>query len=404
MKTVRIVGCGATRVGRLNRSATDLAIESIHLALNDAGIAQSDLQGLIAVPSMSNPHFMQAHYLATMAGLLPAKKMIVRTIDTGGAGAISALATAAHMIRQEWCETAIIVASDAVLSLEDKEFSSRADASVQGSGLPSPSIPNGYDLIAQWTMNTHGVTREQLAMVPVLMSHFAARHPGAMCKKPYSLDEVLASRPIGKVTNLLECARRADGAAAVILSSSKHWQRNYAKPLAQCPVVISTGEGSGPLFPPEIEKITEQMFSCEGAAKFALESAHLGVNNIDFFGLYDCFPICFLRALEAIGVCAKGEAGQFVERKYQQLLHNDGDLHPNDFPFNTHGGLMGFGAPWEVPAMYNILEAVAQLKGEAEVRQISPKPQRALVYGNGGIFSASSVAILGDGKYDRRVS
>ena len=31
---------------------------------------------------------------------------------------------------------------------------------------------------------------------------------------------------------------------------------------------------------------------------------------------------------------------------------------------------MAFGAPWEVPAMYNIIEAVAQLRGAADKRQI----------------------------------
>ena len=49
-------------------------------------------------------------------------------------------------------------------------------------------------------------------------------------------------------------------------------------------------------------------------------------------------------------------------------------------PVNTHGGLLSFGAPWETPAMYNIIEAVAQLTGTAESRQV-PNVRRALVYG-----------------------
>lgn len=32
------------------------------------------------------------------------------------------------------------------------------------------------------------------------------------------------------------------------------------------------------------------------------DAAHLGVSDIDFFGLYDCFPICFIRAVEAVNV------------------------------------------------------------------------------------------------------
>jgi acetyl-CoA acetyltransferase len=70
---------------------------------------------------------------------------------------------------------------------------------------------------------------------------------------------------------------------------------------------------------------------------------------------------------------------------------------PNDFPVNTHGGLLAFGAPWETPAMFNVIEAVDQLSDRAGERQLT-KPRRALCYGNGGIFSHSAVAILGRGR------
>jgi hypothetical protein len=43
--------------------------------------------------------------------------------------------------------------------------------------------------------------------------------------------------------------------------------------------------------------------------------------------------------------------------------------------------------------MISLVEAVTQLRGEAAGRQV-PRASTALVYGNGGIFSASAVAIL----------
>ena len=33
-------------------------------------------------------------------------------------------------------------------------------------------------------------------------------------------------------------------------------------------------------------------------------------------GRYDCFPICFLRAVEAVGLAPKGEGGKWIERMY----------------------------------------------------------------------------------------
>lgn len=399
-KTVNIVGVGRTPLGRLGKTATELASWALDLALTDARMDKHHLQGLVAVPSLAQPHFMQAHYYATQMGLMDNEKMLVRTIDTGGAGPVSALTAANHFIRNGWAETVAIIASDAVLSLNNEEFVKRADSSVAGCGLPSPCIPNGYDRVARWQMETYGLTRRQLAMVPVLMSHYAARRPEAMCKKQLSLDEVLNSRQIAPATSLLECARRADGAVCLVLSSSKHYKRTFpnGKHLDECPVLVSTGEASGPLYPPE--KITDNMFSCEKAAKIAYSTAQLGVSDIDYFGLYDCFPIALIRALEAVGICDKGAGGAYVEKVYNSLLAN-GTIDAREFPVNLHGGLQCHGAPWEVPAAYNITDAVLQLtgKGTGEGGQLLPRPRRALVYGNGGIFSASAVAILGDGRY-----
>ena len=105
--------------------------------------------------------------------------------------------------------------------------------------------------------------------------------------------------------------------------------------------------------------------------------------------------------MEAVGLCSKGKGGEFLENAYHDIVQGmkTPNFKPQDvFPVNTHGGLLAFGAPWEVPAMYNIIEAFKQLKGLAEERQIT-NASRALVYGNGGIFSHSAVAILGNGIY-----
>jgi acetyl-CoA acetyltransferase len=370
--------------------------------VGNAGVRLRQLDGLVAVPSLAEPRFMEAHYLATRVGLLPQKNFIAKTIDTGGAGPISALLEADRMIRTQGCDLVAIVAGDAVSSLDSAEFLKRADAGCADNSkqVKSPVIPLGYDRIAQWQMSKSQLTREQLAMVSVLMSRQAVRHPLALTKKPHTLERVLSSAPVGGATNLLECARRADGGAAIIVASSRFIREQGSSHKSvdyeQAPVIISGGESSGPLYTPDI--IDEEMFSCEEAVKIAYDQAQIGAADIDFFGLYDCFPICFLRAVEAVNLAPKYGAGSWVEKLYQKSEANGGVLSPTEFPVNTHGGLLAFGAPWETPAMYNVIEAVAQLRGQAKERQV-PDCRRALVYGNGGIFSASAVAILGRGMY-----
>eukprot|EP00971_Amphidinium_carterae_P332672 6466928-Amphidinium_carterae.1 len=118
MKQIRIVGVGRTPVGRLGLSAVELAKQALDAALKarsgvvccqsvvcnimllalcccadaqDAGFSPlsmqqeaQELHGLIAVPSLSDPSFMQAHQYASRLGLFPSRRLVVRTVDTGG--------------------------------------------------------------------------------------------------------------------------------------------------------------------------------------------------------------------------------------------------------------------------------------------------------------------------------
>eukprot|EP00455_Lapot_gusevi_P006185 TRINITY_DN12647_c0_g1_i4.p1 TRINITY_DN12647_c0_g1~~TRINITY_DN12647_c0_g1_i4.p1 ORF type:complete len:397 (-),score=61.33 TRINITY_DN12647_c0_g1_i4:128-1318(-) len=389
VKTARIIGWGLTRLGKLNTSPSVLMSQALEQALSRADLSLNQVQGLIAIPSLAEPHFMEAHYLATKMGLLPNKDVLVRTIDTGGAGPVSGLLEATRMIKSEGVHVVAVCAGDAVSSLSREEFLKRADQTCfdPHHALPSPVIPNGYDRIAQWHLQKYGVTREQLAMCSVLMSRQAANNPNAITKHPRTLQQVLESPQVGQVTNVLECARRADGGAAIVVASSLWMERHgYGK---RGITVLGGGEASGPLYPAPI--IDETMFSCEEAAAVAYDEARLDPQDIDFFGLYDCFPICLIRAIEAVGLAPKGKGGLFIQDMYEKTMNG---VDVNQFPINTHGGLLAMGAPWEAPAMFNIIEAIQQLSGTATNRQIK-NARRALVYGNGGIFSASAVAILG---------
>ena len=301
--TARIVGYGMTRLGKHGRTANALMQEAFEAALGSAGLRLRDIDGLVAVPSLSHPHFMEAHMLATRVGLLPHSGVRVRTIDTGGAGPVSGLLEAVRMVKTERCQAVAVVAGDAVSSLDTAEFLQRADATCTDGSLASPVIPSGYDRIAQWQIQNGHVTREQLAMVSVLMSRQAARHPAALTRRSHTLEEVLSAPSVAPVTGRLECARRADGGAAIIVASSNFMDARLGHdrmssidgtPSAALGpaaagggvVVLGGGEASGPLYPPAV--IDGTMFSCEAAAKAAFSEAQLLPADIDWFGLYDC--------------------------------------------------------------------------------------------------------------------
>ena len=406
----RIIATGMTKLIKSYETATTLKQLALQTAISSiVGLRLDQFDGLITVPSLSEGRFMDAHFLATQMKLLPSKSkigMMAKTIDTGGASPVSALIEADSLIKNHGYSLVAIVAGDAVASMSTEDFLAKAN---MGCGDPNresmgPVIPEGYNSVAEWYIRKGSVTRHQLAMVSVLMSRQAVRHPYALTRTSHSLDAVLQSPQIASVTTLLECARRADGAAAIIVASPKFIEDNlasYNDTIWRSPTILGGGEASGPLYPPDI--ITEDMFSCQRAVQKAFTASLLHISDIDYFGIYDCFPICFIKAVEAIGLAAPGCGGQWVEDKYQQSERQGGILSPQDFPVNTHGGLLAFGAPWETPAMHSIVEAVMQLtdlngtnRDTDKARQV-PNVNHALIYGNGGIFSASAVAILGRG-------
>ena len=293
-RAVRIIATGMTPLNSSpGRSPTMLMQEALTEALESVGLNVGDLNGLIAIPSLAESHFMEAHFLATKIGMLPGKSKSVRTIDTGGAGPVSGLLEARRMVQMEGVDLIAVVGGDTVKQLDAAEFLRRADQTCNNpeAELSSPVIPNGYDRYAQYQMSKFGLTREQLAMCSSLMSIMASRHPMALTKNPRTLQQVLSSPQVASVTNVLECARRADGSAAILVASSQFLQKK-GLPLDTGVVVISGGEASGPLYPPKDAKdINEYAFSCEEAAAIAYDEGQLSVRDIDFFGLYDCFPV-----------------------------------------------------------------------------------------------------------------
>jgi acetyl-CoA acetyltransferase len=144
------------------------------------------------------------------------------------------------------------------------------------------------------------------------------------------------------------------------------------------------------------------------ASEKALEQAKRGIADFGFFAIYDCFPVCFLKSLEDLGLCPVGKSGPWIQNKYEELVRLKGSGKSEEeierefvkvFPFNTHGGLMHFAAPWEAPAAFNIIEAVQQLREECDksykqVKFPRDKTKIALVTGNGGVFSSAGVLVI----------
>ncbi len=379
-KTV-IIGAADTQVGVVpHMGATQLCIEAILRALQDAGIDKAEVDGLITCNSMADPYLYHAEAMAEYLQIFPS---YCGSIGAGGGTTFAAVQQAACAIVSGVCQTVVIASADSLRSGLTRE---RALAVQSSSGHPQFESPYGapvpafYALIARAHMHEFGTTAEQLAAVAVSTRLHAVRNPTAQMRTPITIEEVLNSRMIADPLHLLDCSLVSDGGSAIVMTSAERARDRRQKPV----YILGAGEGHGHEHISAARSLTRS--AAAEAGKRAYQMAGVGSKDVDFAELYDCFTPVVLIELEDLGFCAKGEGGAFVA---------SGVTQPGgSFPVNTHGGLLSHCHPGNPGSMFALTEAVLQLRGQAGERQLG-KANLALVHAQGGIMSSHCTLILG---------
>jgi acetyl-CoA C-acetyltransferase len=117
----------------------------------------------------------------------------------------------------------------------------------------------------------------------------------------------------------------------------------------------------------------------------ACQKARIAPVQIDFFELYDAFSIYTALSLEAAGFAEQGSGWRLAE---------DGQLSlQGSLPISTMGGLKARGNPGGATGIYQAVEAVLQLRGQAGASQI-PDARRAMIQCLGGPASSAATHIL----------
>jgi acetyl-CoA acetyltransferase len=248
--------------------------------------------------------------------------------------------------------------------------------------------PYGNTVAVQWFaqaarrhMHEYGTRSEHFGMVSVACRKHANRNPRAlMHAKPMSLADHQASPFIADPLRLLDCSLESDGAAAVVVTSAER-----ARDLRRGGVpILGVAEGHGD--PPTSITQKRDLTRIEGLAKAAPHAfgmAGLRPQDVDCAQLYDGFSWIALASLEALGFCAPGEGGPFVEGGRIEL---GGGL-----PINTAGGLL---SEAHVSGANHVVEAVRQLRREVEPERQVEGCETVVVTGEGD-FHEGAVLILG---------
>ena len=175
-----ISGVGLTRYGKHpGRSTLDLMSDAAGLALADAGLERSDVDGLICGYSMTMPHLMLSTLFAEHFGIRPS---YAHAIQLGGATGF-AMAMAAHLvIESRAARNVLVVAGENRLTGQSRDSAIQTLAQVGHVDYEVPlgaTIPAYYGLVASRYMYRYGLDERDLAHLAVLMRSHAQAHPGA---------------------------------------------------------------------------------------------------------------------------------------------------------------------------------------------------------------------------------
>jgi benzoylsuccinyl-CoA thiolase BbsB subunit len=110
-------------------------------------------------------------------------------------------------------------------------------------------------------------------------------------------------------------------------------------------------------------------------AKLAYEQAGIGPKDISLAEVHDAFAIAEVLYYEALGFCGKGEAKDLIEHGETEITGR--------IPVNPSGGLKTRGHPVGATGVAQVCEAVWQLRGQAEARQVQGA-KMALTHCTGG--------------------
>jgi acetyl-CoA C-acetyltransferase len=185
----------------------------------------------------------------------------------------------------------------------------------------------------------------------------AMQNPYARLHEKITEKDYINARMIAAPINLLDASPIGDGAAAVLLVPADAISNNGKRIVrisgsASATDSIAIHSRKDPLWLAAAQKSAEKAYTQAGVTP----------KDIDFFELHDAFSIMSVLSLEACGFADRGK-GPELGLDGQITIHGK-------IPITTRGGLKARGHPVGATGMYQIVEAVQQLRGEAGTTQV----------------------------------
>ena len=359
MREVAIIGIGQTPVDEhWDKSLRELAGEAVLAALRDSGRENAD--GLFVGNMMSGILSKQESLGALIADWVGLRGIEAVKVEAACGSGAAALRTGMMAVSSGEMDCVIVVGVEKMTESLPVEttaaFATAADADYEAAQGVSFVALNA--LIMRRYLYEYGWKHTDFAPFSINAHANAVHNPFARLREPITEKAYQQARMVADPINLLDASPTGDGAAALVLVPVDLLFRVPSRP-----IIVIAGSGMATDSVAVHDRYDPLFLSASAkSAQKAYQRAGLGPDDIDFFELHDAFSIMSALSLEACG---------FAERGQGPRLALEGHITPKGrLPICTLGGLKARGHPVGATGVYQIVESVQQLRGEAGETQV----------------------------------
>jgi acetyl-CoA C-acetyltransferase len=369
-RRVAVIGAAASPNGRL-QMPPDAPLQTLEHevlaplvieAMAIAGVPKEEVGALVF--AMCRPYTLQKYFATFMANYLrlPLKGSIMEVLGNGMTGGM-AFDQAINAVALGHADVALALG----INMESQAASAEhAMSTMRATGDVDFHTIFGFTPIAWYAMDAvrymhdFGAARTQLASVAVKNRRHARLNPIAQFRKPLSLQEVLAARPIVEPLGLFEVPPRGDGAVCLVVCAEE-----LAKATGN-PYALVRGRGFFHDGTHQLSDVPNDMIAfsaAQRAAAAAYSAAGIGPGDLDLAELYAPCTIVEVLAGEALGLTPRGRGAAEAQAGETSL--------GGRIPICTSGGCLSRGHPAYVTGLLTIYELWEQLTHRAGERQVA---------------------------------
>lgn len=382
MAEVVIAGIGQKEVGEhWEISLRELALMAIEPAVQDAGGLQPQalFVGNMVAPQISR----QGHLGALVADFAGLSGIEAYAVESAGASGGAALRAGYLAVASGQADVVLVVGveklTDQLGSMVETALASAGDSDFEAVQGLTPTAQAALLMVRY--MQEYGVPKEAFAGFPLIAHANGAGNPNAMFRKAISPEMYQRAAIVSGPLNMFDVAPNADGAAALVLSRPEILPAKFPHPLVE---IVGSSLVTDTLA--LHDRPNPLLFQ---AARLSVERAcrQAGItpDQIDLFELYDATSIFAALSLEAAGYALPGEGWRLAQNGHLALTGR--------LPIATMGGLKARGNAGGATGVYQAVEAVMQLCGEAGKNQVNGA-RYAMLQSLGGPASSAATHVL----------